>query len=169
LPSCTPRHWVARVPRGCHSPYPLLWAPEGEVKAFGFGSPYIASGRTPQKTPLSAFLLLLRVHIRCQEDVFTEPLSSNCRLFRLLEPSNGCLFLFYNSGFEPPCHNILPAWAIGRPRFQRFSVTLSFVARGPSRNSCQMSNWFHSFKINFESEQVGGAFSVIPAEGLMSL
>jgi hypothetical protein len=29
LPSYTPRHWVARVPRGCHSPYPLFWAPEG--------------------------------------------------------------------------------------------------------------------------------------------
>jgi hypothetical protein len=29
LSSYTPRHWVARVPRGCHSPYPLLWAPEG--------------------------------------------------------------------------------------------------------------------------------------------
>jgi hypothetical protein len=28
-PSYTPGHWVARVPRGCHSPYPLLWAPEG--------------------------------------------------------------------------------------------------------------------------------------------
>jgi hypothetical protein len=29
-PSYTPGHWLAWVPRGCHSPYPLLWAPEGQ-------------------------------------------------------------------------------------------------------------------------------------------
>jgi hypothetical protein len=32
-PSYTPGHWVARVPRGCHSPYPPLWAPEGKICA----------------------------------------------------------------------------------------------------------------------------------------
>jgi hypothetical protein len=31
-----------------------------------FGSRYVASGRTPQKTPLPKVLLLLRVNIRCQ-------------------------------------------------------------------------------------------------------
>jgi hypothetical protein len=30
LPSYTPGHWVARVPRDHHFPYPLTWAPEGE-------------------------------------------------------------------------------------------------------------------------------------------
>jgi hypothetical protein len=72
----------------------------------GFGFRYISSGRTPQKTPLPIILLLLRVHIRFQEDMSTETLPSSCRLFRLLEPSKGCLFLFHNSAFEPTCHNI---------------------------------------------------------------
>jgi hypothetical protein len=37
LPSYTPRHWVARIPRGCHSPYPLVWAPanNGQFKRAG--------------------------------------------------------------------------------------------------------------------------------------
>jgi hypothetical protein len=43
------------------------------------GSPYIASERTAQKTPLTA-VFLLRVHILCQGDVFTEPLPSKGRL-----------------------------------------------------------------------------------------
>jgi hypothetical protein len=37
-PSYTPGHWVARVPRGCHSPYPLLWAPEGHYYPTAYNS-----------------------------------------------------------------------------------------------------------------------------------
>jgi hypothetical protein len=29
LPSYTPGHWIALVPRGRRNPYPLTWAPEG--------------------------------------------------------------------------------------------------------------------------------------------
>jgi hypothetical protein len=31
LPSYTPRHWVAQVPRECHFMYPQMWAPEGNL------------------------------------------------------------------------------------------------------------------------------------------
>jgi hypothetical protein len=51
LSSYTPRHWVARVPRGCHSPYPLLWAPEGSASQQLIVL-VIAGERTTKKTPL---------------------------------------------------------------------------------------------------------------------
>jgi hypothetical protein len=50
LPSYTPRHWVARVPRRCHSPYPLLWTPEGKILGESHGVFYKACDRTAKKT-----------------------------------------------------------------------------------------------------------------------
>jgi hypothetical protein len=50
LPSYTPRHWVARVPRGCHSPYSLLWAPEGAQLTMTVGPRYIAWDQYSKKT-----------------------------------------------------------------------------------------------------------------------
>jgi hypothetical protein len=42
-PSYNPGHWVARVCRGCHSPYPLLWAPEG-LSCFSAASLFCPDG-----------------------------------------------------------------------------------------------------------------------------
>jgi hypothetical protein len=64
---------------------------------FRFCLRYIASGSTPQKTP--------RMYISCQEDMFTDPLLSNGRMFTLLELSNG--YLFHNSGCKASCCNII--------------------------------------------------------------
>jgi hypothetical protein len=43
-------------------------------------SRYTALGWIAQKTPLPIFLLLLHVHIHCQEDAFTQPLPGNKHL-----------------------------------------------------------------------------------------
>jgi hypothetical protein len=72
-------------------------------KIVGFGSRYISLEWNPRKTPLPTVLLLLREHIRCQGDLFTVPL-----------PSDGCLFLFHNSGSEPSRHNTLWSNPVGR-------------------------------------------------------
>jgi hypothetical protein len=42
--SSTPGHWVPRVPRGCHTPYPPLWVPEGRyvlISDFKMAEAYI--------------------------------------------------------------------------------------------------------------------------------
>jgi hypothetical protein len=69
-PSYTPRHWVARVPRGCHSPYPLLRDPEGYR---------VDKTRTSWKTTRPTILLLLRVFVAAE----------TCLPSRCLAPKGG--------------------------------------------------------------------------------
>jgi hypothetical protein len=67
----------------------FITAPDSDLRSIDFGSRYIASAQTSQKTPLPTVLLLLHVHIRYHGNVFTEPL-----------PSNGCLLWFCYPGFQ---------------------------------------------------------------------
>jgi hypothetical protein len=83
---------------GCHSPYPLLWAPEGTTltpASRATGPRYIASARTAQKTSLQTVLLLLRVQLLLRSRDDYQPF-----------PSNGSL-CWFNSCFEQICHNSL--------------------------------------------------------------
>jgi hypothetical protein len=54
-PSYTPGHWVVQVPRGCHSPYPLLWAREGRPSYYANN----INCEAPHYVTFFALLLLL--------------------------------------------------------------------------------------------------------------